>query len=119
MNYAELQAHILDTLNRPDLTDAVVDLIADGEARLNRDRRVFQRVPALSDSAPTNWLLEDHRDIYRLAALAESAPYLKDDERLVVWETQLDRRLEDLHVHTEYESSPEYPVRPRPRPIGG
>jgi hypothetical protein len=56
----------------------------------------YLRIPALSDAAPTNWLLDEHSDIYRLAALAESAPYLKEDERLVVWENMLNGRLEDL-----------------------
>lgn len=56
----------------------------------------FRKIPALSDGEPTNWFLDEHPDIYRLAALAESAPYLKDDARLPMWESQLDARLNDL-----------------------
>lgn len=181
MTYSELQDTILDWLNRPDLTSAVVQFIASAEARLNRDTRItapsvlveltvdedgeelpadlrridswwmagptwygaieivngdqlgrlkqkytsgppryaaliggaayfapepseslttylsyFRKIPTLSDAAPTNWFLDDHQDIYRLAALVESAPYLKDDARLAVWESQLQGRLEDL-----------------------
>lgn len=188
MDYSELQSTVLDWLNRPDLTDAVVGFIADAEARLNRDTRLggltvsvpftinadalalpddlrainswsydgttyygeietvdggslarlrgqyrdgapryvaimdrkayfapvptaeydtvlsyFLRVPALSDVAPTNWLLDEHQDIYRLAALVESAPYLQDDARLPMWERQLDERLNDFARATEAE----------------
>lgn len=56
----------------------------------------YRRIPDLTDAAPENWLLDDHSDIYLYAALAESAPYLKDDERLMVWEGTLNARLEDL-----------------------
>lgn len=63
----------------------------------------FRRIPALSDAEPTNWMLSAHPDIYRLAALAESAPYLKDDERLAMWEAMLNARLEDLYLATSQE----------------
>jgi hypothetical protein len=55
---------------------------------------------ALSDDAPTNWLLEEHPDVYLYATLLESAPYLKDDPRVATWETQLEKRLEDMHQQT-------------------
>lgn len=187
MNYTEFQSYILDFLMRPDLEDVVPQLIADAEARLNRDTRLsgistlatfsitedalamptdlraidswwlagptwygainvvggnalgklrqqytagppryaaliageahfapvpsgetfdthlsyFRKVPALSDAEPTNWLLDEHPDIYRLAVLVESAPYLKDDARLPMWESQLNTRLSDLARATE------------------
>jgi hypothetical protein len=43
------------------------------------------RIPALSDSQTTNWLLTYHPDAYLYGAAVHSAPYLKDDERLVMW----------------------------------
>lgn len=47
----------------------------------------FAKVPALSDAAPTNWLLTDAPDVYLYGALLHSAPYLKDDARIVIWES--------------------------------
>jgi hypothetical protein len=41
---------------------------------------------ALSDSNPTNWLLVMHPNIYLYAALKHSATYLRDDDRVGVWE---------------------------------
>src|SRR5690606_8198751 len=64
----------------------------------------YLRVPTLTGAAPTNWLLTSHPDIYRLAALAESAPYLKEDERLATWEAMLNARLEDLLLSSQQEA---------------
>ena len=45
----------------------------------------FQAVNKLSDSVASNWLLSAASDIYLYGALMQSAPYLKDDDRLAVW----------------------------------
>lgn len=46
----------------------------------------YGRVPALSGSNTTNWLLTEAPDVYLYGALLHSAPYLKDDPRIAVWE---------------------------------
>jgi len=61
----------------------------------------WRTVPALSDAAPTNWLITNHPHVYLYATLAESAPYLKDDERIAVWQQSLDLRLERLHEYLQ------------------
>lgn len=43
------------------------------------------RIPALSDSNTTNWLLTLAPDAYLYGALMEAAPYLHNDERIPVW----------------------------------
>lgn len=45
----------------------------------------LQAIPALSDANPSNWILATHPDAYLYGALAQSAPYLKADERLSTW----------------------------------
>lgn len=45
----------------------------------------FGKIPSLSDSLPTNWLLSEAPDLYLYGALLHSAPYLKDDARIAVW----------------------------------
>ncbi|MEI9890926.1 MAG: hypothetical protein WDN45_10435 [Caulobacteraceae bacterium] len=45
----------------------------------------LQTIPALSQTNPSNWLLAAHPDAYLYGALAQSAPYLKADERLSTW----------------------------------
>jgi len=45
----------------------------------------YQKIPALSDSNTTNWLLTMSPDAYLMGALLQSAPYLNDDTRMGVW----------------------------------
>jgi hypothetical protein len=45
----------------------------------------YAKIPPLSDSNTTNFVLQDAPDVYLYGALIHSAPYLKDDARLQVW----------------------------------
>lgn len=45
----------------------------------------FQKIPVLSDSNATNWLLTDYPDVYLYGALMQAAPYLDDDAKMQVW----------------------------------
>jgi len=51
----------------------------------NTELLYFAKIPSLSDSNTTNWLLEDAPDVYLYGALLHSAPYLAEDERVGVW----------------------------------
>jgi len=66
------------------------------DAVYNIELTYYQRIPALSDANPTNWLLTNHPDAYLFAVLVEAEPYLKNDERLPVWGAKLQRSLEGL-----------------------
>jgi hypothetical protein len=47
----------------------------------------YARLPALTNNAPTNWLLTDHYDLYLYGALLHAAPFLVEDERIAVWKS--------------------------------
>ena len=53
---------------------------ADYEVRL----RYRKRIPALSASCSTNWLLRKHPDAYLYGALSQALIYFRDDERQVI-----------------------------------
>lgn len=76
----------------------------------------FKAIPALSRDVPQNWLLRKHPDIYLYGALVHSAPYLVDDDRVGIWQQQLDRRLATL---SESESRARRSGAPLKRPIRG
>lgn len=57
----------------------------------------YQRLPALATNA-TNWLLVKHPDVYLYGALLQSAPYLKDDPRLAVWDSLYERLVSDINA---------------------
>ena len=63
----------------------------------------YTRIPALTDSATTNWLLDSHPDIYLFGTLVEAEPYLKNDERFPVWSGRLNKALGDLRLQGERE----------------
>lgn len=46
-----------------------------------------QRIPTLSDAAPTNWLLTNWPSAYLYGALIAAQPYIMDDQRIAVFRT--------------------------------
>jgi hypothetical protein len=52
--------------------------------------RYYQTIPALSDAAPTNWLLTAHPDLYLFGALAEAEMFGVNDERAAAWKARRD-----------------------------
>jgi len=58
----------------------------------------YERIPVLSGSNTTNWLLTKHPDLYLFGALMQSAPYLRDDERIPVWVGGYDRVLASIRM---------------------
>lgn len=61
----------------------------------------FARVPALSDSAPTNWLLTYFPDVLLYGALVHSAPYLQDDSRITVWAALYQQAIDAINTSSE------------------
>jgi hypothetical protein len=61
----------------------------------------YSRTDALSDSNPANWLLTYHPDVYLYGALAQSAPYLKDDERIGIWKGLYDQGVAALAMEAD------------------
>lgn len=58
----------------------------------------LRRILSLSDTNTTNYLLTQAPDIYLYGVLAESAPYLKDDNRVGLWKTLLEERIEAFRI---------------------
>lgn len=54
------------------------------------------RLPKLSDSNTTNWLLTNYPDLYLAGALVEGFGYVMDEEREAKWEQRLVRGLQSL-----------------------
>lgn len=62
----------------------------------------YVKVPALSDAASSNWLLEKHPDVYFYGALLQAAPYLRDnDGRLASWSAFYEAAINDIITQAE------------------
>lgn len=61
----------------------------------------YARIPALSSSNATNWLLIKAPDLYLYQSLAAAAPYLNNDERIPTWLTLLGQGMDELRMESE------------------
>jgi hypothetical protein len=64
----------------------------------------YARLSAVSSS--WNWLATSHPDIYLFGALCEAEPYIRDDQRVVLWEARLAKALAELNVQNERKRVP-------------
>lgn len=57
----------------------------------------YQKIPALSTTNTSNWLLNKWPYAYLYAALVASAPYLRDDNRVQVWEKEYQKMVQTIN----------------------
>jgi hypothetical protein len=58
---------------------------------------VYQLLPLLDDAAQTNWLTEYAPQVLLYASLLEATPFLKNDERIPIWQQMYDRSAQALN----------------------
>jgi hypothetical protein len=56
----------------------------------------FQKVPALSDSVSSNWLLSAHPDLYLFGSLVEAEMFGVNDERAPLWKARRDEIFDEI-----------------------
>jgi hypothetical protein len=56
----------------------------------------FQKLPALSSTTTSNWLLAAAPDLYLFGALAEAHGFVKDTESLALWKSRRDELLGEI-----------------------
>jgi len=61
----------------------------------------YAQLPELNNQNPTNWVLQRYPDLYFYGALAHTAPYLKADERLQLWDGIYTRLMADIETEAE------------------
>jgi len=80
------------------ITGTQLEFIPTPDSTYSAELTYYAKIPALSDSNTSNWLLAYAPDLYLYGALLEAAPYLKDDERLAVWSQMYINSLGDIEV---------------------
>jgi hypothetical protein len=61
----------------------------------------YAKIPALSSTQTTNWLLTKSPDLYLYSTLLEAAPYLKDDARMQVWAAARQQVMDAMLLESE------------------
>lgn len=79
---------------------------ASSESPITVELMYFGKIPALSDSNTTNWLLTKSPDLYLYATLMQAEPYLKNDERLAVWSASMSGIMENMRLEGERAKRP-------------
>ena len=81
--------------------DSQFELYPTPNEQTNTELLYFAKIPSLSDSNTTNWLLEDAPDVYLYGALLHSAPYLSEDERVGVWAQLYGASVQRLNIMSD------------------
>lgn len=87
-----------------------LEFIPTPDAEYQGELTYYAKIPALSDSNTSNWLLAYAPDLYLYGALLEAEPYLKNDERLSVWGELYLRVVADIEVADERASVASTPL---------
>lgn len=56
------------------------------------------RVPSLSDSVTTNYVLTNYPDVYLYGALANAGPYIEDNARVAQWKQAFQQAIEGVNA---------------------
>ncbi|WP_374576114.1 hypothetical protein [Phenylobacterium sp.] len=66
----------------------------------------YAKIPALSASTTTNWVLAEAPDAYLFGALLQAAPYLRDTDAIAIWSAGYDAALAGLRAGQTTEAGP-------------
>ena len=83
------------------LMNGSLELIPPPAQEVEIDLIYYSKIPALSDSNTTNWLLTKAPDVYLYGALVHASPYLMDDPRIQVFGQIYLSRVESLSEESQ------------------
>lgn len=74
-----------------------------------------RRIPPLTSSAPTNWLLDHHPDAYFYGCLVQAFGWDNDDDRVAGWKSMFDEVIGELRADGVRRKWGSGPIAPRIR----
>lgn len=95
-----------------------IELIDPSTTDIEFRLKYFARIPNLSASLTSNWLLVKSPDLYVAGACLEAAEYLKNDERLATWNAIRTQIMDAMHLESERALKPQGALRATPRSFG-
>jgi len=87
------------------------------QAALDVEMVYYAKIPDLATN-DTNWMLDEHPDIYLLGSLLQAEVFLKGDDRLPVWASLYKVATESLTTASEHAKRPDGGFNARRRTFG-
>lgn len=81
--------------------DGSFEIVPTPNADLDLRLVYYAKIPALSVSNETNWLLTKSPDLYLYSGMLEASPYLKDDERIPLWVSARQQVIDAMNIESE------------------
>lgn len=95
-----------------------LELVSAPTTSIDYRLKYYAKIPVLSATNTTNWLLTKSPDIYLYGSLLEAVPYLKNDERVPLWTAARQKVIDDMHAESERALRPQaggLAIRPKTR----
>jgi len=109
----ELKSNNYITVGKPayyTIVGTQFEFVPSPDTTYSSELTYYAKIPALSDSNTSNWLLTYAPDLYLYGALLEASPYLKDDERLATWGQLYANSIGDIEVADQRASIASTPI---------
>jgi len=114
-----IKAQIYTSTRFYSMTTGVIELVPPAVDEITIDMVYYGKIPALSNTNTTNWLLTKAPDVYLYGALTHAAPFLMDDQRMPVFSQIYLARVQSLQDESQKALHSGSPLIARPRGIYG
>lgn len=107
ISQAEMQKRRMqnaDTSGKPAfyaLTQGELEVYPTPDGTYNLEMNYYAKIPALTTSNTTNWVLDNYPDAYLYGSLVHSAPFLGEDARMATWAALFQSALNGIMVESE------------------
>lgn len=93
-----------DTSGKPSyyaLTQGEIEVYPTPDGTYNLEMNYYAKIPALTTSNTTNWVLDNYPDAYLYGSLIHSAPFLGEDARMTTWAALFQSALNGIMAESE------------------
>ena len=93
-----------DTQGKPRyyaITDGSIEAFPTPDANYTLEMVYYGRIPALTTSNTSNWVLQYHADAYLYGALIHSAPFLGEDARMATWAALYQSAIDAINMESD------------------
>lgn len=107
ISQAEMQSRRmrnLDTSGKPAfyaLTQGELEVYPTPDGTYDLEMNYYAKIPALTTSNTTNWVLDNYPDAYLYGSLIHSAPFLGEDARMTTWAALFQSALDGIMAESE------------------